>query len=305
MNQDRWQTQKTVGFVFSALLAITCIVNVITTCIQNGIGLFQVFSSVKYWAATDFIIIALFFLFLGTSFVNNDFARFLQGGLFVVQGYIAIGEDWQLFWGWGLLLVAITLLHHYGFWGTKAKIKAILFSFLTSAIFIVSIINSREPVTHIVGFIVFAFFIFFFLVYTNRRELNRLLNQKKDIKKLVDRITHEKMLIEEIRERFENELGTNNIEDLMKKTQLQQAVIDNDKKLIRDILLSMSSGQNLSEGELDLLVCFVLNRGSLSNKELSFLLGTTEDAIKNRFRIIFQKMNASSRTHLYSQIIQR
>ncbi|MGP1419171.1 MAG: helix-turn-helix transcriptional regulator [Sphaerochaetaceae bacterium] len=58
----------------------------------------------------------------------------------------------------------------------------------------------------------------------------------------------------------------------------------------------------LSQGELDLTSLFFIHRGGLSNKELAYMLKTSENAVKNRFKVVFNKTNTASRTELYSHI---
>lgn len=298
-----YETQRTVGILFLILILATIITNITIIMTREGLSFFQYASNLQsYPSNTNLLLCLSFVLFAITTFWDNRLVRYAQGFLFCAQSYIAILDGWETFWGWGLLLVSIMLLNHYGFWNENPGIKITGFSAITIAVFCISIIRSKKSLSYILGFLIYAFFIVFFYIFIKRNELKSLLQQKNRISKLLSQMTQEKMALEELKELIGTESSPEMLESLKNKLQVHQAIIKHDEAAIRDFLLSIPRMDKLSQGELDLTSLFFIHRGGLSNKELAYMLKTSEDAVKNRFKVVFNKTNTASRTELYSHI---
>lgn len=222
-----------------------------------------------------------------------------------MMGAIAIFDSAEAFWGWGFFLVSITILNHYGFWDSKVLLKVVFYLNATLIVFIISVLFRKEPLSHVLNLVVYAFFLCFCLIFINREELERLFREKQDIVELIQIMNHDKMVIEELRERLGDTLDVDNIESLMKSMEARKKMLARDERTIRCFLEALPIEKKLANSEIELLSIFLMHSGSLPNKELAFILNTSEDAIKNRFKMIFQKLRVSSRTELYSFLLKQ
>lgn len=304
MNKVRQHTQKVVAQVFSLLIITAIIINSWILIERNGISVFQYITHLKYVGRINWSLLGFLVLFALTLRKGSDIARCLQGFCFWLMGAIALLDSAEAFWGWGLLLVSVALLAHYGFWEKKAGFKAAIYALATLAVFVLAAFLQKRPLLYVLSLVLYAFFIFFFLFFINREGLSRLFREKQDIRRLIQSMNHDRMVIEEMKECLGDDLSSGKVAELVNKIKVQQALVDNDEKRIREMLAVLLNRHGLGEQELELLTLFFFKGGSLTNKECAFLLGTHEEVIKNRFKAIFKKMNVASRTELYSLIIK-
>lgn len=303
-NEVRQHTQRVVAQVFSLLLIATIIANSWIVILREDITVFQYVTHLKYISWTNWALLGFLVLFALTLKKDSDIARCLQGFYFWLMGAIALLDSAEAFWGWGLLLVSVALLGHYGFWEKKTKLKVVAYAVATLAVFVLAAFKQKRPLLYVLGLVIYAFFIVFFLFFINREGFSRLFWEKQDIRRLIQSMNHDRMVIEEMKECLGDDLSSDRVAELVNKIKVQQALIDNDEKRIREMLAALLNGHGIGEQELELLTLFFFRGGSLTNKECAFLLDTNEEVIKNRFKAIFKKMNVASRTELYSLIIK-
>lgn len=122
---------------------------------------------------------------------------------------------------------------------------------------------------------------------------------------MLEKTEKTKLEIAEISDYLGEENTPDRVTELKSQIALQKALLTNDTNEIRSLIGSVPIRKKLSPGELDLVSEFVMTRGSATNKELAYKLNITEDACKNRFKQVFQKMNISSRAELFSFVLQK
>lgn len=247
MNEVRQHTQKVVAQVFSLLLIATIIVNSWILIEMKGITVFQYITHLKYVGRTNWFLLGFLVLFALTLRKDSDIARRLQGFCFWLMGAIALLDSAEAFWGWGLLLVSVALLAHYGFWEKKAGLKAVIYALATLAVFVLAAFLQKRPLLYVLSLVIYAFFIFFLLFFINREGLSRLFREKQDIRWLIQSMNHDRMVIEEMKECLGDDLSSGKVAELVNKIKVQQALVDNDEKRIREMLAALLNRHGLGE----------------------------------------------------------
>lgn len=298
------KTQQVLGIIFSSLLFATIIVNSWTIALRNKIPFLFAITHLEYVPLTNWILLTTLCLFVVISVSDNNICRTLQAFIFGIMGALAIIDSHSEFWGWGFFLVSVSLLNHYGFWNKKLWLKSFILGSILLSVICLSLFLNKEPFTHFFTIMIYASFLFFFLLFIKREELSRMAREKQNLQKMLEEVETRKMAVETMQDQIEENANSELEDELKQKLAIQQAfVIENENK-IRSSIERLPSNRKLTEGELDLVVCFFSHRGAVTNKELGFNLTVSEDAVKNRFKSVFHKMGVSSRTELFSFIIQ-
>lgn len=224
-------------------------------------------------------VISIILVMIITFNMNSNWVKLLQLLCLFGMGILSMLDNYKTFYGMGMYILAIVLMHRYRFFRNWLRIK--ILTLLISVISVVEIsatinedINKGSSIYAII-YILF-FLLMLYLLYAD--ELNKVLFHNRKIEKSMNDIIIE-------RNQYKEQL-----EDLQSKiTQLESSV---ETELFENNLKKYNF--TLKELEVIELLC----TQKLSNKELATKLFVSEGTIKQHLNKIYNKCGVRKRIDL-------
>lgn len=220
-------------------------------------------------------VMATVIVLLITFNINHKLVKILQLTCLFGMGILIMLENYKVFYGMGMYILAIVLMHRYRFFRNLLKLKILLLfiSVITVVEISASINDDINRGSSIYAIIYILFFILMlYLLYAD--ELNRVLFQNRTINQMIMERNHYREQIETLQmeiDRLENSLEGELIENNL-------------------------SQYNFTLKELEVIKLLCTKR--LSNKALASELYVSEGTIKQHLNKIYNKSGVRKRIDL-------
>lgn len=241
-----------------------------------------------FFEPTVFVLLVCTPLFIITIVIIRQWTRALQVLLVFMYGLIGLYDNMEMMWGWSLIFISILLADEYDFLTStkpqKKDIKGVCIMLAcTSLVIIASFIangkRNQIKVANIFSggffFIMFAY-LFLFRSEESRKRLDNvqvrnqeLERQNCELQRKLDELTDER-------------LGTASIKTKIKNSKHPQ----------------------FSAQEQKVLILFCESHGSKTNKEIAHQVSLSEMAVNTAMHRCMVKVNARSRTELFTKLMQ-
>ncbi|MGL1894065.1 MAG: LuxR C-terminal-related transcriptional regulator [Spirochaetaceae bacterium] len=211
---------------------------------------------------------------------NNVIVRFIHVLIFFLSGIISIFEEYDSFYGIGLIIIGVMLMYKYNFFNKYALIKILTMIILLIVTIEISYrINNldKEGQSAMVLFFLIFFILLIYLIFTD--ELNSIFFKEKLLNKSIEDLESEKKESE------------HNINILKRKILLLEIRIDEIHEKELDV-----NDYKLTRKELHTLRVLCKTNGS--NKEIAKKLKVETGTVKQHLTNIYSKTEAKSRIKL-------
>ena len=239
----------------------------------------------------SFLFIFLFSLILFfTRKIQSPLIQYLQIAIFLINGALALMDQYDAFHGMGFIMLSLILSYRYGLLKRHTRKKVILLGLFTLVFLEYSISESGSDYIgsslNIVLYLIF-FLTIIYLIYTS--EINHILSYEKTSQETFSAMEKEKKQLEEEIREHNQEIQNKESRIVELEEQIEKIGLSGKPLDLKTFKITPSEEAIIRE--------FCQNP-HLTNKEIAHNLGTTTGTIKQYFSKIFRKMGVRSRQEL-------